>query len=102
MPMHWVKEAMAAFVMQYTAWFGPGRTPQHDDTLTIAPPPRSAMIGMAPRHTRNGASTFTPSDRAQSASVVLATEPRVITPALLTKMSRPPSAANAAAAKLSA
>lgn len=100
--MHCVSEAMAALDMQYSAWFGPGRNPQQDAILTIAPPPEAAISGIAARQMRNGACTFTPKDSVQSSSEVSVTGPRVMTPALLTTISSPPSAAAAAAARPSA
>ena len=51
---------------------------------------------MPARQILNGASTFTPTDNVQSASLVSVTGPRVMTPALLIMMSRPPSASAAA------
>ena len=63
----------------------------------MTPPPCCAMTGIAVRQMRKGASTFTPMDRVQSASVVPSIVPRVMTPALFTMMSILPNASTAAA-----
>ena len=68
----------------------------------IAPTPAAAKTGTAARLIRSGASTLTASARARSSSDVVVTAPRVMNPALLTTMSRPPSAAAAAPASPSA
>src|SRR5262245_52711816 len=48
--VRWMRPAFAA---PYAEWFGDPKTPLIDVTLTIDPPPRASMIGMAPRHSQN-------------------------------------------------
>ncbi len=87
-----VRTVLAAAVLDitYIGWFGPGCTPQQKATFTIAPPPASAMIGIVARHSLNGASTLIAIESAKSLSLASVIFPRVMTPALLTRISRPP------------
>ena len=48
--MRWIRPAFAA---PYAEWLGAPKTPLIDVTLTIDPPPRLTMIGIAARHSQN-------------------------------------------------
>ncbi len=76
-----------------------GALPPTIVALTIAPPPRSRMIGTTARHSRTAAISFS-SMSAYQASSPTSSRPRAAeVPALLTRMSTPPKAAMAASTK---
>ena len=45
-----MNDATAPLLVQYAMCPGPGYTPHTDEVLTIVPPPRSFMAGIAARH----------------------------------------------------
>ena len=75
----------------YAAPLGSGTSSWMLDTLTMAPPPRAAIIRAAARAHRKGPVRFTASTRSHSSSGMSTTAEPDAMPALLTSTSRPPS-----------